>query len=147
MTEERTPFFVHCDACRHEWPAFYAPMAPFAAAKLLKRADRCPMCASTLIFVGAAPQPDPAQDAIWTEEMRRYAEGMTMARAENIKPLTYADVPGPRETRKTKWDSADPAGLPNAHNEPLVLDPEAFLNGGHGMAGLEDMGTPGEGET
>lgn len=55
---ERTPCIVHCKDCRHEWAAFYFPLALDKNGLALMRnaAKHCPMCASTKVYVGAANQ-------------------------------------------------------------------------------------------
>lgn len=54
---DRTPFIVHCGACRHEWAAAYFPMEAGRLTRLL-RGVRCPNCggSSRAIFCGPATQ-------------------------------------------------------------------------------------------
>ena len=61
---DREEFWVHCEACQHEWIALYTPMEMGIVAKILKGAH-CPMCATnakqiaTGKYPHATPQGDP----------------------------------------------------------------------------------------
>jgi hypothetical protein len=52
----KTPFIVHCGACKHEWTGFHVPMSFDNVAKVMRNAY-CPMCAAgpNKIFCGTAP--------------------------------------------------------------------------------------------
>lgn len=60
MSEERTPFTVHCSDCKHEWVAFYFPLTlDKNGLGLLKAASKhCPMCTKKNVMVGSAPKPE-----------------------------------------------------------------------------------------
>ena len=52
----RTPFIVHCNGCKHEWPLAYLPMNISAFSRVMKGAH-CPACGqdSRTIMCGPVP--------------------------------------------------------------------------------------------
>lgn len=56
--EKRSPFYIWCKKCGHEWIAFYFPLVlDEKGMNLLKMVSKfpCPMCAEKLVMVGKAP--------------------------------------------------------------------------------------------
>ncbi|MBN8901376.1 MAG: hypothetical protein J0H57_10120 [Rhodospirillales bacterium] len=51
--EEKSPVWVNCGECGHEWVLFYTPIAASDVAKFSK--SRCPMCVGKKIFMGRKP--------------------------------------------------------------------------------------------
>lgn len=53
--EKRSPVYVHCQLCQHEWVPVYTPIEINAFLKALKAAS-CPMCGkSEHVFMGQVP--------------------------------------------------------------------------------------------
>lgn len=54
MAEERTPFYVHCAKCSHQWVVAYMPMPAEMFGKF--KNARCPMCAAPKPLCGEHPK-------------------------------------------------------------------------------------------
>jgi hypothetical protein len=55
IDDERKPAFVHCPTCQHEWVAIWLPMDADKAARVLRGARICPMCAAGGTRMGRYP--------------------------------------------------------------------------------------------
>ena len=63
-TGDRTPQYVHCKACQHEWIAVWLPMDAKKAARVLKAAKLCQMCGEPNVAMGKYPHPTPQGDPV-----------------------------------------------------------------------------------
>lgn len=63
-TGEKTPQFVHCQKCQHEWIAVWLPMDADKAAKVLRAASACQMCGEDGVKMGKYPHPTPQGDPV-----------------------------------------------------------------------------------
>lgn len=55
--EDKQPVMVHCRDCKHEWAAFYFPLAmdKKGIALMKNAAKACPRCVGKSIFMGTVP--------------------------------------------------------------------------------------------
>jgi len=58
----KTPLYVHCGGCSHEWAAAFLPLSIQVIAKIGK--SPCPMCGSGNVLIGPFPKPTEAGDAV-----------------------------------------------------------------------------------
>lgn len=65
MTDERSPAFVWCGECKHEWAFAYLPLDSRKFLRAL-RSLCCPMCAAPpkKIFMGRATETEPTMLSI-----------------------------------------------------------------------------------
>lgn len=67
---ERSPVYVHCGACEHQWVAFYTPLKMDAnGMRLMQAASKaCPMCAAPNVLMGPSMSAIRKEQAVMTEQ-------------------------------------------------------------------------------